>query len=175
MIKKYITKAIALMIVTMSVMAFNPIVAKAEWISTADGWIYKYGDSYVTGWQKMSGQRDNGLSYHFDGTGHMDLAISVDTTSTLDNIVNLETVNNKDYYMKQKGSEWYYYDYETALKKTGWSYFNKKWFYIENGKPQTGWKLINGNWYFFTYLGANMLHDTIIDGYKLGSDGAWIK
>lgn len=38
----------------------------------------------------------------------------------------------------------------------------------------TGWVNYNGAWY---YLGASgsMLSDTTVDGYVLGSDGAWIQ
>ena len=37
----------------------------------------------------------------------------------------------------------------------------------------TGWAKIDGKWYYF-YSDGYMAHDTIIDGFKLGSDGAWI-
>ena len=48
------------------------------------------------------------------------------------------------------------------------------WWYTDGSSWATGWKLIDGNWYYFNSDGY-MAHDTIIDGYKLGSDGAWIQ
>jgi lactocepin len=39
----------------------------------------------------------------------------------------------------------------------------------------TGWKLINGKWYYLNPKSGKMAYSTTIDGYKLGSDGAWIK
>ena len=59
MIKKYLTKAIALAIITTSMMALNPISANAEWIKRAKGlsndWLYKNGNSWAKGWQNIDG------------------------------------------------------------------------------------------------------------------------
>lgn len=92
----------------------------------------------------------------------------------------------------QKNGKWCYMD-EGELTK-GWSgatMTNKKekrdtnkgyvylgkatWFYFDdNGIMETGWKLIDGKWYYF-YGNGVMAHDTTISGYKLGSNGVWIK
>ena len=39
---------------------------------------------------------------------------------------------------------------------------------------KTGWKLVNGKWYYFYESGA-MAYNTTIEGYAVGSDGAWIQ
>lgn len=49
----------------------------------------------------------------------------------------------------------------------------RKYFYFDqDGIMQTGWKLIDGKWYYF-YSNGIMASNTTIDGYHLGSDGAW--
>ncbi|MFT8349195.1 hypothetical protein [Clostridium saccharoperbutylacetonicum] len=49
-----------------------------------------------------------------------------------------------------------------------WNYYNSE------GLKQIGWFNDNGIWYYFDKDGI-MLHDISIDGYTLGSTGAWIK
>lgn len=46
------------------------------------------------------------------------------------------------------------------------------WWNTEGSSYSTGWKLIDGNWYYF-YSDGYMAHDTTIEGYYLGSGGAW--
>lgn len=56
----------------------------------------------------------------------------------------------------------------------------ENWYYFNNntklGGMVTGWfkDPPTNNWYYFNTNGT-MAHDTIVDGCKLGSDGAWIK
>ena len=38
----------------------------------------------------------------------------------------------------------------------------------------TGWVNDNGTWYYLNGSGA-MLSNTVVDGYKLGASGAWVK
>ena len=54
-----------------------------------------------------------------------------------------------------------------------WKQNKTGWWYTTNNSWITGWKLIDGKWYYF-YSDGYMAHDTIISGFKLGSDGAWI-
>lgn len=59
-------------------------------------------------------------------------------------------------------------------KQTGWQKINGSWYYVDNfGKKQIGWLKDNGKWYYLDNSGV-MLHDVILDGYRLGSSGAWI-
>ncbi|OOM76758.1 hypothetical protein [Clostridium sp. BL-8] len=54
-----------------------------------------------------------------------------------------------------------------------WRQNSTGWWYAEGDSYATGWRLIDGKYYYFSDNGY-MLHDTYIDGYKLGSDGAWV-
>lgn len=58
--------------------------------------------------------------------------------------------------------------------KSGWVKTNKGWNYYENGGIRTGWLKDNGIWYYLNEDGV-MVSNTIIDGYYLGADGAWIE
>lgn len=53
---------------------------------------------------------------------------------------------------------------------TGW-WYTDSWF---SDSWVTGWKEIDGKWYYFNPNGY-MAHDTVIDGYTIGSDGARIE
>ncbi|OCA99375.1 hypothetical protein [Clostridium beijerinckii] len=55
-----------------------------------------------------------------------------------------------------------------------WKQDNTGWWYSDWDSWYTGWKEIDGKWYYFDYNGY-MSHDTTIDGYQLGSDGARIE
>ncbi|MGG7153003.1 N-acetylmuramoyl-L-alanine amidase family protein, partial [Clostridium neonatale] len=59
--------------------------------------------------------------------------------------------------------------------KTGWLNDNGTWYYLQsNGAMKTGWLNDNGTWYYLQSNGA-MAKNTTIDGYRLGSNGAWIR
>jgi foldase protein PrsA len=55
-----------------------------------------------------------------------------------------------------------------------WKSDSTGWWYEDGGSWVSGWKNLDGKWYYFNANGY-MAHDTEIDGYKLGSDGAWIQ
>ncbi|AJG98885.1 hypothetical protein LF65_02299 [Clostridium beijerinckii] len=55
-----------------------------------------------------------------------------------------------------------------------WKRDNTGWWYSDWDSWYIGWKEIDGKWYYFDYNGY-MAHDTTIDGYQLGSDGARIE
>lgn len=55
-----------------------------------------------------------------------------------------------------------------------WKKDSNGWWNSEENSYSIGWKEINGKWYYFGQDGY-MLHDTIIDGFILGSDGSWIQ
>lgn len=98
------------------------------------------------------------------------------------NIVKNTWIQN--YYVQADGSmatewlkiddSWYYFGADGA-KKTGWQNISGNWYYLDSqGKMQTGWiKDFNGKYYYLNSDGS-MAYSTTINGYKLGSDGAWI-
>lgn len=72
------------------------------------------------------------------------------------------------------GGTWYYLQGSGAMK-TGWLYDNGAWYYLNSsGSMATGWINDNGTWYYLYSSGA-MAANTTVDGYKLGSSGAWIR
>ncbi|MGF9967149.1 choline-binding protein D, partial [Bacillus rhizoplanae] len=47
-----------------------------------------------------------------------------------------------------------------------------KWYYLNNsGAMETGWVSVGGKWYYL-YNDGSMAVNTVINGYKLGYDGA---
>jgi Uncharacterized protein involved in cytokinesis, contains TGc (transglutaminase/protease-like) domain len=58
---------------------------------------------------------------------------------------------------------------------TGWKKIDSKWYYFrQDGYMETGWlQDDDGKWYYLNDDGS-MANDTVINGYKLGSDGSWI-
>lgn len=75
-------------------------------------------------------------------------------------------------WLSNNGS-WYYLGIDGA-RKTGWQSVNGIWYYLDSqGKMQTGWmKDINEKYYYLNSDGS-MAYNTTIDGYKLGTSGAW--
>lgn len=58
---------------------------------------------------------------------------------------------------------------------TGWLSYNGKWYYLgSDGGMQTGW-IIDGGKYYYLYADGSMAANTTINGYKVGSDGAWYR
>ncbi|AGX44385.1 putative cell wall binding repeat protein [Clostridium saccharobutylicum] len=55
-----------------------------------------------------------------------------------------------------------------------WKEDSNGWWNSEGSLWSVGWKEIDGKWYYFN-SGGYMVHDTIIDGYSIGSDGSWIQ
>lgn len=85
---------------------------------------------------------------------------------------------------KLVNNSWYFFDSQGYMF-TGWLNSNGSWYYMntdegsDNGKMVTGWRVVSGKWYYLSTAtdgsGGKMLLNTIIDGYKLGADGAWVK
>lgn len=70
---------------------------------------------------------------------------------------------------------WYYLGSDGG-KKTGWQSVNGSWYYLDfEGKMKTGWiRDIDGR-YYYLYSNGSMAYSTTINGYKLGTNGAWIR
>lgn len=138
----------------------------------------------ISGWKQVNNKRyyyDNGIMktgwlnsnskwYFFNNKGEMQ-------TGWL-------KWGNKWYYLDQQtgamktgwilsGGSWYFLGANGAMA-TGWLSWNGDWYYLNNsGKMVTGWLNWNGKWYYLKSNGA-MAKNTIIQGYKIGKNGAWI-
>lgn len=55
-----------------------------------------------------------------------------------------------------------------------WKHDSNGWWNSEGNGYSVGWRKIDGNWFYFGKDGY-MVHDTTVDGYKIGSDGIWNK
>ncbi|WP_315576459.1 leucine-rich repeat protein [Oribacterium parvum] len=108
-------------------------------------------------------------------------------------------LNNRWYYFNQEGymltgwlfynNAWYYFEEkeggEQGKMSVGWKEILGFWYYFseevgaENGKMRTGWQEVKGKWYYLNpESGAEngkMLFNTKVEGYTLGTDGAWQK
>ena len=95
-----------------------------------------------------------------------------------------QTINGKQYYFRYyrmvTGDTWVNgekrtYGSDGALKGTipenqnGWTLYNGRYYYYENGEPVTGWR---GNYYIEDGV---MATDTVIDGYYVNDVGLWVR
>lgn len=82
---------------------------------------------------------------------------------------------------KEIDSKWYVFNAEGYMI-TGWYHSNSHWYFLDqSGKLLTGWIETNGNRYYLEPAGkdtkpkgAMYVDEMTADGYKLGTDGAWI-
>ncbi len=73
---------------------------------------------------------------------------------------------------EEKDGIWRYRNADGSYQTTSWKKIEEIWYYFDaNGYMQTGWIQVDGKEYYCDSSGA-MLHDTIVDGRQLGSDGA---
>ena len=69
---------------------------------------------------------------------------------------------------------WAYLAPTDGVMQTGWVKDGNGWRYLrDNGYMVTGWVKDGGIWYYLNNDGL-MASSTTVDGYKLGSNGAWI-
>ncbi|MFT8352948.1 hypothetical protein [Clostridium saccharoperbutylacetonicum] len=79
-------------------------------------------------------------------------------------------------WQKDTNGNWYLLQ-DTGVMSTGWQQVNGAWYYLNKtyGNMSKGWlQDVSGKWYYLSEDGS-MAHDTYINGYYVGSDGAWIK
>ena len=91
---------------------------------------------------------------------------------------------------------WYYLD-AAGIMKTGWQQVGGVWYFLNtSGAMQTGWVNDNGTWYYCNASGAMLANqwfqdsdgrwyylqasgamavNTVIGGYVIGANGAWVK
>ena len=74
---------------------------------------------------------------------------------------------------KQDSHGWW--NTEGSSWSVGWRLIDEKWYYFDkNGYMKTGWIYEGSKWYYLYSSGA-MANNTMIDGYNIGQDGAWIQ
>lgn len=114
------------------------------------------------------------------------------TTNTTPNVSTVKAnqwvlVNGKWQYNDSTGNpvrnSWFadrnygktYYLQADGTMATGWLNYNSNWYYLGNdGAMRTGW-ILDGAKYYYLYADGSMAYNTTINGYKLGSSGAWIR
>lgn len=133
------------------------------WYKENTTWYYLQGDgSMVTGIRNIDGK-----VYSFNGSGAMETG--------------WKSINNIWYYFNKSGemaTGWindgknHYYLYDNGAMATGWIKLGSSWYYLnKNGSMATGWVSSNGDMYYLDTTTGRMLTNTIIDGYKIGSNG----
>ena len=100
---------------------------------------------------------------------------SAQTVYTTPGTTSNTTTATSKYGWQLVNNTWYY-TYSNGTKATGWQYIGGEWYYLDSaGRMKTGWfKDTDGRWYYLQSSGA-MAKNTTIGGYKLGSNGAWIR
>ncbi|MFZ7943253.1 S8 family serine peptidase [Neobacillus sp. 19] len=141
-------------------------VVKNGWKWENNTWFYYVKDVKKTGWLL-----DGTKWYYLNKDGSMKTGWVLDA--------------GKWYYLNKSGAmqtgwvldsgKWYFLNTSGAMQ-TGWVKTGGEWYHLSNsGAMDTGWKLIGGKWYYLNPTSGKMAYSTIVDGYKLGKDGAWIK
>lgn len=119
------------------------------WQNVNDKWYFMNSQGTMQkGW--MQDKDENW--YHLNTDGEMQKGWFNDT-------------NGKWYYLKESG----------VMEKDWVKDINGKWYYLkDNGEMATGWIQDNdGKWYYLNQDGS-MAYNTYVNGYYLGSNGAWI-
>lgn len=121
-----------------------------SWVQVSGKWKYNdgFGNPIRNTWYYDNNYKTN---YYFDADGYM--------------VVGWLRLDNNWYYLNSSGA-----------METGWKQVGGNWYYLDyDGKMRTGWfKDVDGKYYYLNENGA-MVHDAVINGYKLGNDGAWKK
>ena len=163
----------------------NGAMAHDCWLQLGDQWycFTAEGAKATNGWNKVDGDW-----YFLDAAGVMQTG----------------WVDSGRYYCKPNGvmatgwqninGNWYYFDADSGVKAIGWQKIDGSWYYLDaegimqtgwlddngatyylkhSGEMATGWQKIGDHDYYFNDNGV-MARNTVVDGYTVGSDGAWI-
>ena len=155
---------------------------KAGWDQNSDGtWVYYKNDgTKATGWLDLNGQW-----YYLNSNGTMATGwVQVGGQWYYLNPISYGTKGAMKTGWVLDNGHWYYLNpisngYRGAMQ-TGWVNVSGTWYYLNpisdgtRGAMKTGWINDRGTWYYLYPNGA-MAHDTTINGYRLGSNGAWIR
>ncbi len=137
------------------------------WYQVNGAWMYGEGDSYLSnGWADMG-------SYwsYFDENG---IATQSEWLQMDDKWYYFDGDCGAEFGWAMIDGAWYYFDDDNAMR-TGWMQSgNSRYYFASSGKMVAGgWAEIGGKYYYFDADGV-MATNTMIDGYAVGADGAWI-
>lgn len=119
----------------------------------------------VTGWNQI-----DGAWYLMDSTG----SVQIGWNQTNGEWYFFENDGTMATGWQQINNTWYFLKDSGAMAK-GWIHLNGIWYYLkENGDMAVGWQQSNGEWYYLYSNGA-MASNTVVDGYPVNENGAWIK
>lgn len=180
-------------------------VMQTGWVSVDGKWYYLDNSGVMqTGWAKVGGKwyylansgtmvtgvlKENGKTYILNDSG---VWVTGNGWVKADNQWYYLVNSSAKVGWLKSANKWYYLDPAMA---TGWTKASGVWYYMSaNGDMLTGWVKVDGKWYYlkasgvmatgwvkvankwyYLYSNGIMAANTVIDGYKLGSDGAWIK
>lgn len=129
----------------------------------------KVGDGYLI--PKSIIEDKIGIDCESDGIHISDITVA--PASSVDNSASYSrgSTSTATNGWKNENGVWYYL--RSGVKSTGWIQDNGKWYYLgTDGAMRVGWIQDGANWYYL-YGDGSMAHDTTVDGYYLGSSGAW--
>lgn len=138
-----------------------------------DGWVISNGNWYyfnsnnvkLKGWQQISGKW-----YFFETSRGI---MQSDWLKLNGKWYYLDPINGdmKTDWQSING-KWYFF-YKSGSMATGWIQPDSYWYYLdpENGDMKTGWQSIGGKWYYFYSPSGRMATNTVIDGWKIDSNG----
>lgn len=183
MIKNYLKRVVALLIISTSIIALSPVGAHASWKEDNIGWWYSEGNLWATGWRKIDGNwyyfyqngymakdtQINGYKIYSNGVAAGELSYKDEDIvsykwkakdkSTVDNFNNYYYLENDKIIGEMLNNDNYLYYKENGQYFNGWKKLGGSngfnWYYMENGKRCIGWKNIDGNWFYFSNLASD--------------------
>ncbi len=156
------------------------------WVKESGIWYYYKDGQKQTGWQKVDNEW-----YYLDNEGRMKTGwLKLDNKwYYLNSSGKMQTgwlqLDNKKYYLDANGvmqtgwkkldNKWYYFLEDSGGMAKGWIERPEGWYYTNcDGAMQVGWQTISGKKYYF-YSSGLMAVNTVIDGYKIDTNGVAIK
>ena len=158
--------------------------------SMAKGWINLSGKWYYlkpSGAMQLGWLKDNSNWYYLQGDGSMTIGFKLidgkkyllDSSGTMR--TGWASISGQWYFFGNSGdmltgwikldSGWYYL-YSDGIMATGWLELNGNWYYLRSsGAMATGWISDGNNNYYLNPSSGAMVKDTVINGWKIGTDG----
>lgn len=143
---------------------------------------------------KVADTKDNSAAAKDTNVAEANKGSNANTTTATTNKENNNSIDTTKYNKWVQENGFWYYLGDNGVKKTGWQSINNNWYYLDSsGVMKTGWQAVGSDWYFLNSDGTmktgwmidangkyynlqpsgKMAKDTVIDGYKVGTDGAW--